>query len=422
MTIARRDPDRLFAYSVFAGVLAAAGLPLYIHAPKFFFDQYGVSLATLGSVLFALRLVDVVQDPALGWLSGALERRRTGAVAVAGGVMAAAMLGAFAVPAPLPPLVWFALTLAPLFTAFSFLSITFYAQGVEKAGRGPGLSHVRLATWREAGALAGVCLAAVAPTLLALVTPAPFAVFAVLFAGATVLALVAMRGEWRATGLERGLAFAPILRDPAGRRLLWIAFANAAPVAVTSTLFLFFVEYRLEAPGAEGPLLLLFFLSAALSTPAWGRAGARFGLRRTLAAGMVLSIVTFSYAVALGAGDVLPFAVVCVLSGAALGADMTLLPAAFAAHVAARRGNAGQAFGLWNFVSKLTLAIAAAVVLPLLDTVGLSADTTPGPAALTMLTLLYAVVPGGLKLVALALLLTAPAGTWQEGAPQPAPA
>ena len=86
------------------------------------------------------------------------------------------------------------------------------------------------------------------------------------------------------------------------------------------------------------------------------------------------------------------------------------------------RGNAGQAFGLWNFVSKLTLAIAAAVVLPLLDTVGLSAESAPGPAALTMLTLLYAVVPGALKLVALALLLTAPVGTWQDGAARQAPA
>jgi hypothetical protein len=55
----------------FAAMLAAAGLPIYIHAPKFYVDEYGVSLAALGVALFALRLIDVVQDPALGWLADA---------------------------------------------------------------------------------------------------------------------------------------------------------------------------------------------------------------------------------------------------------------------------------------------------------------------------------------------------------------
>jgi GPH family glycoside/pentoside/hexuronide:cation symporter len=60
---------RLPSYSLFAALLAAAGLPIYIHAPKFYVDEFGVSLAALGTVLFGLRLIDVVQDPLLGsWL------------------------------------------------------------------------------------------------------------------------------------------------------------------------------------------------------------------------------------------------------------------------------------------------------------------------------------------------------------------
>ncbi|MEL6417371.1 MAG: MFS transporter, partial [Pseudomonadota bacterium] len=53
-------PQRLSAYAVFAALLASAGLPIYIHAPKFYVDEYGVSLAALGAVLFGLRLIDVV--------------------------------------------------------------------------------------------------------------------------------------------------------------------------------------------------------------------------------------------------------------------------------------------------------------------------------------------------------------------------
>jgi len=80
--------SRLPAWSGFAAVLAAAGLPIYIHAPKFYVDEYGVSLAALGTVLFALRLLDVVQDPALGWLAERLAAWRGVAVALGTGLMA----------------------------------------------------------------------------------------------------------------------------------------------------------------------------------------------------------------------------------------------------------------------------------------------------------------------------------------------
>ena len=39
------------AFGLFAAMLSAVGLPLYIHAPKYYVDEYGVSLAALGSVI-----------------------------------------------------------------------------------------------------------------------------------------------------------------------------------------------------------------------------------------------------------------------------------------------------------------------------------------------------------------------------------
>jgi GPH family glycoside/pentoside/hexuronide:cation symporter len=399
-------------WSLFAAMIAAAGLPIYIHAPKFYVDSYGVGLAALGGVLALLRLVDVVQDPALGWLAEAGRRWRGAMVAGAAVLMALAMLGLFAVVPPVAPLLWFALTLAVLFTAFSFLTICFYAEGVARAARiGPG-GHLRLAGWRETGSLAGVCLAAVAPVALAALTDAPFAVFALLFAVLALLATLSMRAEWSTAAPQAGASlavFRPALADPLARRLLLIALLNAAPVAVTSTLFLFFVESRLEAPGAEGPLLLLFFLSAAVSVPVWSRVAARMGLKRALLLGMALAIVTFLFAARLGAGDVVAFAVICAASGAALGADMTLLPAIFARRLGdLGAGGEGAAFGLWSFVSKLSLALAAATLLPLLQGAGFAPGAPNTPEALSLLSALYALVPCALKVAAIALLAFTP--------------
>jgi len=398
--------QRLGAWAIFAGVISAAGLPLYIHAPKFYVDSYGVSLAALGTVLFALRLIDVVQDPALGWLAVRVRAQRGLAVAVAAAVMAGGLIGLFAIAPPVAPLLWFALMLVLVFSGFSFLSITFYATGVAKANAMPGQGHLRLARWRESGALLGICLAAILPSLFEAAGFPPFAGFAAAFALVAAVAVWAMRGEWHVSLSIPSTGFGPVLRDPLARRLLGIAFLNAAPVAASSTLFLFFVEDRLGAPGWEGPLLLLFFLAAALAAPVWSVLAERYGTKAVLLAAMVLAIFAFGGALALRDGDVIWFALVCFASGAALGADMTLLPALFARRMSDISPGAGEGFALWAFMQKLTLAFSAVVLLPTLEAWDFRSGSANPPEALWALSLAYAGLPCVLKLFAIAVLAT----------------
>ena len=408
MTVALARNDGLGRWALFGAMLATVGLPIYINAPKFYVDSYGVGLAALGAVLAGLRLFDVVQDPVLGWLAERGRARRGLWVAVAGAFMAVSMIGLFAVTPPVAPLLWFAVTLAGLFTAFSYLSIVFYAEGVAKAASLGQSGHLRLAGWREGGALAGITVATVAPVLLG-----GFGVFAALFVALVVVALLGMAGQWgRGSGQARVAvwdSFRPALADRQARRLLILSFVNSVPVAITSTLFLFFVESRLDAPGLEGPLLLLFFVAAGVSAPVWSRLAARHGARRVLLGGMVLAVVSFLWAARLGSGDVVAFAVICAASGAALGADMVLLPAMFARRLdRMKQGGEAAGFGLWNFASKLSLAFAAATLLPTLDIVGFQAGGVNTPQALAWLSGLYALLPCGLKLLAIGLLLASP--------------
>lgn len=399
---------RLPAWSLFAALIAMAGLPIYIHAPKFFVDSYGVSLASLGFVLAGLRLIDVVQDPLLGWLAEATRPRRRLGIALAVSLTAVSLVALFAVAPPVAPLLWFGLCLTGLFSGFSFLTICFYAEGVGKALTLGPQGHIRLAGWREAGSLIGVCLAAVAPVALVPLTDQPFTAFAMIFCAVAVLATLAMRSEWVGEPAEPAAnpftLFRPILADALSRRLLLIALLNASPVAVTSTLFLFFVESRLGGPGWEGPLLLLFFLSAAVSTPFWTALARRYGPRPVLLSAMVLAILAFLWTLALGNGDLVAFAVICAASGAALGADLTLLPAIFAARLAVLGKGEAAAFGLWSFVSKLSLALAALTILPALDAAGFVPGGKNTESALQTLSLIYAGLPCVLKVSAIVLL------------------
>lgn len=396
--------QRFPAYTGFAAVLSAAGLPIYIYAPKYYADTYGVSLTVLGAVLGGLRFFDFIQDPMLGWLSERLRRAKAFAVTAAAALLALSMVGLFTIAPPIDPVWWFGLTVTGLFSAFSFLTINFYAQGIAKVGDAKD-GHLRLAAWRETGALIGICLAAIAPTLLIGVSNSPFATFAYGFAAATLIATWFMWREWTpGFTAQDPTPIRDIINDPTARRLLILALINATPLAVSSTLFLFFVDSRLGAPGWEGPLLLLFFLAAALSSPFWSALAAKYGAKPVLLSAMVLAVASFGWTATLGTGDATAFAIICVLSGATIGADLTLLPAMFAKRMSIISPSGGQGFGLWSLVSKFTLAFAAIALLPLLEARGFQSGGDNTAAVLTLLTVLYAVVPSLLKLVAIALL------------------
>ena len=140
------------SYAFFAAMLGMAGLPIYIHAPKFFVESYGISLSALGVALFALRLLDLVQDPLLGRLAERTLNLRSLPIWVAAVVMGLGMFGLFSMEAPFSPVLWFSFTLAAVFSGFSFLMIRFYANGVMRFG---GEGQLHLARWRESGNLLG---------------------------------------------------------------------------------------------------------------------------------------------------------------------------------------------------------------------------------------------------------------------------
>lgn len=393
-------------YGLFSAVIAAAGLPLYIHAPKYFADVYDAPLASIGATLLALRLIDFAQDPLLGRLvdAGLLARRRLAALGLVG--VAGGMLLLFAVRAPIDPVAWMAIGAAVLFTSFSLLTILFYAQGVAVLRGAPARAHLTLAAWREAGALLGVSVACALPAIVA-ATFWPEGGYAALAWAVTLLAALAgvlMRRRWRDAPAPAAEGIGTVLRDARLRGLLLVGVLNAAPLAVTATLFLFYVESVLAAPDWAGPLLLLFFLAAAAAAPFWSRAAKRWGARPVIALAMALAIVSFIGAYLLGPGDVAPFALICAASGAALGADLTLLPAMFAQRLAEVAPQGGQGFGLWSFGSKLTLALAAGALLPLLEAAGFVSGGANGAEALATLSLLYALAPCALKVLALAAL------------------
>lgn len=401
------------SYGLLGLPLAFVALPLYVILPNHYARAFGAPLAALGAVLLAARLMDAVLDPWIGRWVDRLFTRSTravlGAAAVAALVLATGLWGLLFPPAPVRTagstalLGWAGVLMAVTYIAYSVMSVAHQAWGARLGG--DEAQRSRVVAWREGLALLGVLIAAVLPATLGL--------------GATVSAFAALLalGWWAWTRSVSPIAWASAtpgsgpspLRHAAFRRLLAVFVINGTASAVPATLVLFFVQDRLQAsPAMEPAFLTIYFLSAALSMPLWVQLVNRLGLARTWLAGMVMAVAVFVSAALLGAGDVLPFLAVCALSGMALGADLAM-PGALLAGLIGQLGERGHRegayFGWWNFATKLNLALAAGLALPLLAWFGYTPGTRD-PAALQTLTVAYCLLPCALKLLAAGALYT----------------
>jgi GPH family glycoside/pentoside/hexuronide:cation symporter len=400
----------LAAYSLFALPLTMMALPVYVLVPPFYAAATGLALSTIGVVLLATRVLDAVVDPLLGaWV----DRSRgvyLRPVLFAVPALALGFVLLFSPPAGLGAAgaaLWLGSTLVAATLGYSLATIAYQAWGARLADDDAG--RARVTAWREGCGLVGVILASLLSTWGS-------ATLIALFLGTLALALlVLVTRAPRATERSGDVAVSPWralqapLARPGFRWLLAIFVANGIAAAVPASLVLFFVGDRLQLGAQSGVLLALYFVAGACSMPAWAHLARRWGLHATWLAGMVLSIAVFVWAYGVGPGEFAAFALICALSGIALGADLAL-PPALLARVIARSGHAGAHegayFGLWNFANKMNLALAAGLALPALQALGY----TPGardPSALQALAIAYAVLPCLLKLAAAALLLFA---------------
>ena len=395
-------------YGLLGLPLAFVALPLYVILPNHYAREFGMPLATLGTILLGARLFDALIDPLLGRVSDQLFARSARAVLAFGAVAALLLALGFAllffplasvVKTPGALIVWVSVMLMLTYAAYSALSVSHQSWGAMLGG--DEAQRSRIVAWREGLGLVGVVLASVTPVALGL--PAMTAIFFIALAG----------GFWAWTRATRPLAtsdqrsgLSAVWRPFASagfRRLLAVFMLNGIASAVPATLVLFFIQDRLQAPAAMEPLFLAsYFLSAALSIPLWLAVVKRQSLATAWLCGMLLAIAVFGWATQVGAGQTGAFLLICALSGVALGTDLAL-PGALLAGLIQANGDSGLAegayFGWWNFATKLNLALSAGLALPLLGAFGY-APGVRDPQALSALVLAYCVLPCLLKLVA----------------------
>lgn len=395
----------LAAYGLLGMPLAMAALPVYVQAPAYYASQLGMALSTTGAVLFFARLVDTVQDPWLGrWIDHARQRGRLawllGNAAI---VLALAFAGLWLPPVRGSELVaWLAAMLVLTYIAHSLINIAYLAWGA-RLGQSAG-PLTQAAAWREGAGLLGVVLASALPVWLMrnphFASQSGMAAYALLFAVLLMLGLwllLTRAPVWQVLDVQQP-SWRLAWRNEAFRRLLWPYFLNALSVSIPATLAMFFIADRIAAPAWSGAFLGVYFLAGTAGLPAWAWLAARIGVVAAWRLGMLLAVVAFVWAALLGAGDSLPYLLVCVLAGLALGADLALPSVLLAQRIPAHEPPASY-YGVWTMLGKLALALSG-LMLPLLAHLGYQPGRGEGRAGMA-LALCYAGLPCAIKLAAL---------------------
>jgi GPH family glycoside/pentoside/hexuronide:cation symporter len=406
--------------------LAFFSMWVYVYLPSYFFSQWGLSLAVIGAVMLLARLTDVLTDVWVGHLSDAGLPRvsRPWQMVLAAGVLLPLSLMLVAPWGEGLSAFWLLMVLMSVFFAWTWLAVPYQALMADWV---EGLDDkLKLNGVKEAFAVLGVVLLLVWPVLMGLPSDAPVLMLQLwgLFAFSLLMGVALLFFYPQPARARAGLAdeaqaltgrkILQVLKNSQGfRALLWPYFVNQLANALPATLFVLFVTHALGLGEAVGVLLLTYFFAGLLALPGWLWLAKRIGLVGVWQTSVGLAILGFSGLVFVEAVDFWGFWWVCVISGLSLGIDLAApnsLQAQWIQQEEARLGQkvSGVFFGVWGLFTKLALALAVGLALPMLDWMGLSTPTQGAElsqSAAYGLWGLYALVPIVLKLWALRLLL-----------------
>ena len=412
----------LLAYALPAFVVALPTIPVYIHLPSLYGVHLGLGLSTTGYILLAARLFDTVTDPLVGVLCdrfGFRGNNRKSWIAV-GAIIAG--LGLFKILNPPMGvdggylLVWSVV----LYAGWTMVAVPYLAWGAELSTDYD--ERTRITSWREGLGLLGIVGAGVLTAVTASLgwseTASVGAIaWAAIALGAVIMPLM-LRVVPEPDHSQKDLPVVGIRHLRAGARslignrpflrLLSAWFLNGMANGIPAALFFIYLEHGLGAGDQIRPVFVLaYFFAAIASIPLWLRLSRRLGKHRTWCWSMICACAAFVVVPWIPEGAFAAFGVVCVITGMALGADLSLPPAIQADVVdydelKNGRSRAGLQFALWSMSTKLALAVAVGLALPGLESAGFD-PLAPTEAGRQALTVIYALVPVVIKIAAIAI-------------------
>ena len=408
--------NSVVAYSLPAIAMAMPVLPVYVLLPTFYAENTSLSLVTIGGILFFARLFDVASDALAGRLCDysplGLGRRR-GWMLIGGLLLCPSLIALFAPPEDAGA-GWLFISAVTLYLGWTWVQVPYLAWVADLTPHYD--ERTKLNSHREAIGLIGLVLSAAWPALGGYLEIGERAQY--LWLACTTVAVGLITFSYLFVTLPEP----PKVRSPHTRwqamfrNRVWLRLViswcvNGIANGLPAILFPLFITEVLGEPASErGLYLLIYFIAAVAAMPVILLLSKRIDKHRLWCYSLAFSVVIFATVPLLGEGDGAWFVLVCVLTGAALGADLTLPPAMLADVVdwdryRYQRESSAMCFAGGSLAIKLALGIAVALGPLLLTLFGWQDDgEQQAPLAVFGVAVIYAWLPCVLKIIVIGII------------------
>lgn len=376
----------LFFYGLTEFPIHITLMPMTAFIPNFYASDLGISLAVVGTIVLLTRLFDVITDPLIGFFSDRTNtrwgRRRPWLVAS----VPVMMIGVYKLFLPDHGVggAYLFMWMTVVWLGWTMLLIPYWAWAAELS---PDYQERSVITgWRSAIGIAGSLAAQLLPIgalfffgyggtgEVMILIGIMMLIMLPLSVGLTVWK-VPERRDYVASTIPLGQALRLMWRNGPFKRLVVSFFLTWAALAVTTSMYLFYVRHVVGEEKAGVAMLSSFYLCNLLSVGGWVWLSHRIGKHRAWAASLLLIAIAHPFYLLHGQGDFIWMLPVSIVSGIAAGA-FAALPNSMKADVIDLDGlrsgvdRAASFFAAWSLVMKLAGAVGAWFALSVLAWIG----------------------------------------------------
>ena len=405
--------SQILYYSLIAIPLAIVGLPLYIYLPTYYITDIGISVTTVGFILFMARLTDVFTDPFFGYLSDKSVKyfKSRKPIMIIGSLVLIVSFYLLINPNTLYKELWLLTFSITIYIGWSMINIPYLTWSSEISNKYE--DKTILNSSRELFTILGVLIALIIPYLYKISQNSQktleilYLSFLILFIPLFIISLkkIKINTDFIFNDKFNIKNIKIVYTKIKDLKFLQTAyFLNNLANALPATLFLLFIELVIEEKDSSGLILILYFLSGVIALPFWNKISKIFGKKKAWVSSIILASSAFIFVPFLESGDLLAFLIISLISGLSLGADMAL-PTAIQSDLVQKTKTfqnniSGLLFGIWTMITKLSLALAVASSFIILGIFDFEANN-PSSESLIVLSLLYGLIPVCLKITAL---------------------
>tara|TARA_X000000950_G_scaffold285572_1_gene391920 strand:+ start:27766 stop:28971 length:1206 start_codon:yes stop_codon:yes gene_type:complete len=373
--------------------------------PALYSEKYGISLASIGIIIFCAKIIDIVTDPLMGWVNDLALLKRKQWMFI-GAIISGVSLYCILIPVSNPNEIYLSIFIVSLYTGWTIFQVPYLSFGydLEKDYNG----RTSLSATREFFILFGLIASVSLPLIIDSNIPLETSItFLAIVSGSLGISLFFFTvKEPKKLSLSKKKDFGTIMHNSIFMRLSLSWFINCLANVFPTVLFVFFVTYVIGGSEEDREkILFYYFLAAFLGMPFWVWLSRYVEKKNIWFLSMISSAIFFSFVFFLNEGDINLFIIISVLTGFCLGADLSIPPSIQSDLVDYHKSIyyvdiSGLFFSFLTFMNKFAFGIASVVSFTLLESFGFQEGQSLSKTGSNLLYVLYAGVPIVLKLIA----------------------